>query len=228
MLVEKEVRLDRASRRLFRVQARAAAAAYEDRGSVGAIEAARNFDGRWFRLLTAHYAVTGKAFGRYTAEQIGDAQATRTFEQILGDFISREALRKSNLINQTTIEIIQDVILGGVADQLGPREIARNIRKTVADDQGIARSDMIARTETHNAATFSGQATAEASGLDFEREWVASIDGRERPEHAAADGQKVGMQQDFFVGGENVSRPGEGSASNAINCRCSIIYDPRR
>lgn len=227
MLVEQELRLNRSALRLFKAQGREAAAAYVDRGEVGAVEVARQYEGKWFRLLAAHYTVTGKAFGAYTSEQIGEKQA-KTFNESLADFISREALRKSNLINQTTIEIIQDVILGGVNDQIGPREIARNIRKTVADSQGVARSDMIARTETHNAATFAGQATAEASGLDFEREWVASIDGRERPEHAAADGQKVGMQQDFYVGGENISRPGEGSASNAINCRCSIIYDPIR
>lgn len=228
MLVEKEFRLKRSALRLFKSQAREAAAAYVDRGEVGAIETARHYDSKWYRLLAAHYTVTAKAFGTHTAEQIGQDRQARSFEDALGDFISRESLRKSNLINQTTIEVIQDTIALGIEEKLGPREIARSIRSRVADEQGIFRSDMIARTETHNAATFAGQATAEASGLDFEREWVTSVDGRERPEHALADGQKVGMQQNFEVGGESISRPGEGTPENAINCRCSIIYDPKR
>jgi SPP1 gp7 family putative phage head morphogenesis protein len=227
MLAEKEVRLRRIGARLIRQTARAAAKAYENGSQIDAEAAAKSFEGVWYRALVAHYTVTIKPFARYTREQIG-SDSQRSFEEIVADFIQTRALRKSSLVNKTTVEAIREVIRDGSFEGLGPREIARDIRTKVGGTTAKARSDVIARTETHDAATFAGQATAEASGLDMDREWVTSIDGRERPEHAAADGQMRAMKEDFFVGGEYVSRPGEGSASNAIGCRCSIIYHPKR
>lgn len=227
MLAEKEVRLRRIGARLIRQTARAAANAYEKGSQIDAEAAAKSFEGVWYRALVAHYTVTVKPFGKYTREQIG-TDSQRTFEEIIGDFIQTRALRKSSLINKTTVEMIRDVIRDGSRDGLGPRDIAREIRKSVGSETARARADVIARTETHDAATFAGQATAEASGLDFEREWVTSIDGRERQEHADADGQLKALKEDFYVGGEYVSRPGEGSASNAIGCRCSVIYHTKR
>lgn len=227
MLAEKEVRLRRLSARLIKQTVRAAAKAYENGSELDAIAAAQAYEGKWYRTLAAHYAATVKPFARYTREQIGtDSQAS--FEEIVSRFIETRALRKSSLVNRTTIEGIRDVIRDGTFEGLGPREIARDIRKRVGGETARARSDVIARTETHDAATFAGQATAEASGLDMDREWVTSIDGRERPAHKDADGQTKAMKEDFFVDGEFVSRPGEGSAANAIGCRCSIIYHPKR
>lgn len=57
------------------------------------------------------------------------------------------------------------------------------------------------------------------------KEWLTSIDGRERPEHAAANGQIVAQQDAFTVGGERLMYPGDpaGSPWNTINCRCTTL-----
>ena len=59
----------------------------------------------------------------------------------------------------------------------------------------------------------------------MEREWVSALDARTRPEHAEADGQVVGVDEPFIVGGEKLMFPGDrnGSGWNIYNCRCTMI-----
>lgn len=49
-------------------------------------------------------------------------------------------------------------------------------------------------------------------------------DGRTRESHAEADGQIVGINEQFEVGGELLDFPGDGSPENTYNCRCAIGY----
>jgi hypothetical protein len=87
-------------------------------------------------------------------------------------------------------------------------------------------------TETHARtaaldATRAGQrasweAAIEGGELDRSRltkRWVTTIDGRQRPEHEAANGIVVQFDDRFPVDG-GVMVPGE----NAYNCRCVAIY----
>ena len=94
------------------------------------------------------------------------------------------------------------------------------------------RAATVARTETHAAATFASvesvrQAERELPGLRMTKEWLATKDDRTRPEHLAADGQTVGLDEKFSVGGEAMDRPGDSSASaaNVVACRCAIIFE---
>jgi uncharacterized protein with gpF-like domain len=50
-------------------------------------------------------------------------------------------------------------------------------------------------------------------------------DGDTRDAHDEADGQEVGTDEDFAVGGEALRFPADpaGSAGNTINCRCSVL-----
>ena len=92
------------------------------------------------------------------------------------------------------------------------------------------RSEMIARTETHNAAMFSSKKTAEdinlETGLGLHKKWNPVQSLRTRDDHTAMLGSKpIPMENKFFVGGEYLDRPGLGSAHNAINCRCVLTYE---
>lgn len=86
------------------------------------------------------------------------------------------------------------------------------------------RTEMIARTEAMRAAN-SARSSLMAQGGVKQKEWVAAIDGRERPEHQQADGQIVAMSEPFLVGGEKLMFPGDpaGSPGNTINCRCTVV-----
>lgn len=56
------------------------------------------------------------------------------------------------------------------------------------------------------------------------RIWDATGDSRTRPDHVAAEGQEVGLDEPFIVGGESMMHPGDFGASpgNVINCRCAV------
>lgn len=91
------------------------------------------------------------------------------------------------------------------------------------------RGETIARTEALNALN---EANDEAmrqvvqEGLAEEgavrRVWDASGDSRTRADHAVADGQERGLNEPFLVGGFSMMRPGDGPASQVVNCRCVI------
>jgi hypothetical protein len=88
----------------------------------------------------------------------------------------------------------------------------------------------IVRTEATNAANY---ATEQAAlnlfpGADMTKTWKSGFDARVRDAHRAANGQVVPFNSKFSVGGESLQRPGDpnGSASNVINCRCSMIVLP--
>jgi uncharacterized protein with gpF-like domain len=89
----------------------------------------------------------------------------------------------------------------------------------------------IVRTEATNAANY---ATEQAAinlfpGSDLTKTWKSGFDARVRDAHRAANGQVVPFNSKFSVGGESLQRPGDpnGSASNVINCRCSMIVLPK-
>ena len=95
---------------------------------------------------------------------------------------------------------------------------------------GRSRAALIARTETHNAASYANHAyhsqVRNDLGLTMVKRWVSTGDTRTRPTHASANGQTVPMDEKFLVGGVEMEYAGDpaGGASNNVNCRCVIVY----
>lgn len=94
------------------------------------------------------------------------------------------------------------------------------------------RSEVIARTESHNAV---GEASEEAylqaiedGSIDpdgYERFWNTAKDERVRSSHRSMHGQRRGLREPFVSGrGVLLMRPGDPSApaEERINCRCSL------
>lgn len=91
------------------------------------------------------------------------------------------------------------------------------------------RATTIARTEAvgaFNGATLRAAIAQQVLlGVELEKAWVATIDGRTRKTHFAADGQRRPLDGKFKVGRANLDRPGDprGPAEEVVNCRCTII-----
>ena len=91
---------------------------------------------------------------------------------------------------------------------------------------------LTARTSVIDAANMGSISTARASGLQMEKEWMATPDRRTRPTHRAAGGlltgepQRVDLNGKFVVGGYECDRPGDPSlpAQERNLCRCTIGY----
>jgi hypothetical protein len=143
-------------------------------------------------------------------------------------YISLEAYRKRIVrIAETTRQTIIDQVARGFDAGLGQEGVARLIRQAVPEI-ARARSGVIARTETHGAAGYGAQGAAVETGLELRKEWVASFDERTRESHAAANGQTIGLQDYFDIGGHSAQYPGDPALppEECINCRCVSAFVP--
>jgi hypothetical protein len=123
---------------------------------------------------------------------------------------------------------ITNAVTSGILMGRSIREIAADLRRRITDME-IESAIRAARTAVTAAENGGRQATYEkaaAMGIDMEREWIATKDHRTRKWHGKADGQRVGMEEAFTVGGEKLMFPGDtshgASGWNIYNCRCSV------
>lgn len=130
---------------------------------------------------------------------------------------------KIQSIRKTLIGNVTAIIKVGMASGEGQDAIAARIL-SVAKSITKTQAATVARTEVHGASGYAAMRSAEVVGDNtlLEQEWLTTRDGREREAHSEADGQRVPLGGQFYVGGEHLSFPGDpsGSAENVINCRC--------
>jgi hypothetical protein len=120
-----------------------------------------------------------------------------------------------------------------IAEGLAAGEDIPTIAQRVSAAAGVTepRARVIARTESHgarntvNAASVRRTAAAFNAPSAFARRWQAAEDARTRPTHVDADGQTVGLNEPFTVGGASLDFPGDpaGPPGEVINCRCTTI-----
>lgn len=85
------------------------------------------------------------------------------------------------------------------------------------------RAARIARTESGIAGNSGIHEGMIQAGVT-EKRWISSRDAKVRDTHKVADGQQVGIDEPFDVGGTLLDYPGDpnGPAEEIINCRCSV------
>lgn len=128
-------------------------------------------------------------------------------------------------ISRETLRIVKRSIGLSIAEGDGVDKAARRLR---ADWTTLNRSraKRIARTEIIGASNRGAVEGAAATGLNLVKEWITTRDSSARDAHIDADGQQVGLHEEFDVNGEFLSQPGDpkGSPDNVINCRCSVGF----
>ena len=150
------------------------------------------------------------------------------FERLVNEYFNTRQLILSNISLRLAKKISQ-YLEEGRSENLSLAEITRNVSKKF-NFLSVSRSALIARTETHNAASYADfsyhKTLKDDLGMKMVKRWSATNDGRTRDAHIIANGQTVDMDEDFTVGGAPMSYPGDprGGAKNVINCRCVIVY----
>ena len=177
-----------------------------------------------YKILNSHYRVVIEKFGE---RQLRNYQKQNIFEEIYQDYVRQVGATRVVAIQNSTRNIIRRVINANIDE--GVEVIGKKIR-----DQGKPfnsfnryRSNTIARTETHNAASYANHKVVESLNIpDVQKRWTTTLDPRSRTTHVQANGQTVGMEEDFVVGGRQMAYPGDprGGAANVINCRCVLLY----
>jgi len=203
--------------------------------------AARNLNEDFFPLMLSHYKRTFQAIYKINEERYElMKKADEAF--VFGRSVDFEAVVAQYFTSR-------ELILSGISERMASR-ISKLIEQGRADDLTLpqisklvsdkflpisrSRAALIARTETHSAASFANHAyhlTVEKDlGTKMLKKWIATSDLRTRSAHSAANGQTVDMNEDFIVGGVPMGFAGDskGGAKNVVNCRCVIVYADER
>ncbi|MFA5252736.1 MAG: phage minor head protein, partial [Phycisphaerae bacterium] len=136
------------------------------------------------------------------------------------DWVSKYGAEKVKEINDTTKEKLQKTLTEGIADGEGIPKLRNRVIEVMGEAK-TSKAIKIARTETHNTVGSGTAETYAAAGVK-KKEWITSIDGRERLSHAALNGEVVEMDEPFSNG---LDYPGDpsGDAEEVVNCRCSLL-----
>ena len=188
------------------------------------------------RILKKQYMATFPMFGNRVLEGAQKATALEGTPQLTQSAIDWNEIHGAIAVGEitgTTLAQTQNIVRNAVAvgldEGLGEIEVAKNIQAEVRQQAALLsrhRARVIARTETHGAANAANNAAAEITGLPMKKQWVASGGERTRSDHRRADGQTVGLNESFNVGGASLMFAGDpsGPADQVINCRCVSVH----
>lgn len=179
-------------------------------------------------LLLRQYKIVTDVFGKRTLRAFAERKDNEnTFRAAVESWMINEVGEQIKRIDDTTKLLIREAIDKAEREGLGVEEIGRRIRDSIGGDMSRYRSNLIARTETHNAMTFANHAAAESTGGITLKEWVSAEDSRTRDSHRSLDGKKIPMNEPFRTSeGIIINRPGDPNApaKETINCRCVLMY----
>jgi hypothetical protein len=108
-------------------------------------------------------------------------------------------------------------------------ELAARVRG--AGKISARNAELVARSTVIEASNAGSIATARASGLDMQKEWINTHDARTRPTHqdealGGVGGQRVDLNAQFTVGGFSADAPGDPTLppQEKYRCRCTVGY----
>lgn len=237
LLALEENRAARAWAKLLRTFAAQFANGYATDGAAGVDRVAADYAQRvnaglettWRDAMVAFANQTQNTLGKFRTFKLSvKAKKNTLVDDAVRRWVATYTAEKVRSITKTAMESIRGVISEGVNAGWSNDRIAAAIESRM---RSMAPYDAlrIAKTETHAAAMAGADAGARATGLEMEKQWLSAGDDRTRQAHAAADGQTVELNERFTVGGERLEYPGDpaGSASNVIQCRCTLLYVPK-
>ena len=123
-------------------------------------------------------------------------------------------------------QMVTSHITQGILQGESIPHLSKRLLKTVNNDKIAAvRTARTAVTSAQNAGRQAVYNKAKSMGLNLQKEWLATLDGRTRHDHGMADGQRVPLDGEFTVGGYKMKYPGDMSAPGWLvyNCRCTTI-----
>jgi len=155
-----------------------------------------------------------------------------TFGLVFTDAIEHARTHTAKLagdVTRTTLTRVTNSIHQGALEGLSMPHIAERIDDRLLEQiiPGQSRATVIARTETIRASNYGSQAAARGTGLTLNKVWLATLDGRQRETHAAANGQTKALDTPYDVGGWSLAFPGDpnGPGEETIQCRCTEYYE---
>ena len=183
------------------------------------------------RLLESVTTGIANRFAGHTYDKLNGKKSRAEIDPwstYITSWISNNAAEKVTQITDTTRGQIRETLAEGVAAGEHIRELASRIDALYLTQIIPNRSQTIARTEVLAASNLGSQAGAQATGLPLKKSWLSTPDARTRQTHSMANGQEVGINEPYYVGGSALMFPGDSSlgadAGEIVNCRCTETY----
>jgi hypothetical protein len=129
-----------------------------------------------------------------------------------------------------TVDVAAPTIAAPAADPVPDIEVVVVNQRAAASSALTPGSEVVrdvARLSGYQAAGVQNAAVITAAKLsedELEKTWIATIDGKTRNTHFAADGQRAPLAGSFTVGGASLRFPGDpdGPPDEVANCRCRV------
>lgn len=115
--------------------------------------------------------------------------------------------------------VTQSIILGESIPRMANR-IAATI--TSMSRTSAVRAARTAVTGAENGGRLAGMEAARRKGIDVQKEWLATLDGRTRDSHQMMDG-RVAKLEDKFQNGCRYPGDPQGPPREVYNCRCTMV-----
>lgn len=155
--------------------------------------------------------------------------AADTWEARIAQYLLQVGGGKITDVTNTTRKRIMKVVADNYAAGNGA-DVTASAIESVLGTQTTGRALNIARTEVIAASNAGSDAAARAFGVPLNKDWLCTVDGRQRPDHEEAGSTQVGVPLDsaFQVGGYDMMFPGDSGmgapAEEVCNCRCATAY----
>lgn len=150
-------------------------------------------------------------------------------DPLVRDFIAAKPVVLGKELRESSTAMlgrqVRRVVAQGMDEGIDVVEMGARLKKAVSSSYALspARAQVIARTETAQAAGFARYASMTQDNEVGEHEWVAAGDGLEREDHAMEDGNIVRVGEPFPVTQMNFPGDLSGPAEQRINCRCGTL-----
>ena len=122
---------------------------------------------------------------------------------------------------------MQSVIMQGIIQGESIPHLAKRMCRDVgeSDYKRAIRAARTAMTGAQNAGRIDAMHRAQDIGINVQKCWIATHDGRTRHWHADLDGETVPVDQPFVNDYGEIMYPGDTAAdpANVWNCRCTLI-----
>lgn len=169
----------------------------------------------------------------YLTASLFDRQE-QTLQQYVQDITSTHAGIFSRVLEQQAIQFL-GLDPGQPIPPMSVEElnkIALSARSRLRNTVTPTHSQYFSTTETVGASNLGILAVARAqqqrTGQRITKGWLSQRDSRVREDHIIADGNRIGLDQLFSVGGSLLAFPGDWThgarLKQIINCRCVLIF----
>lgn len=147
--------------------------------------------------------------------------------------VERLAKENPKLLPKARVDIPKDLrwnkqklnsaVTQGILQGEDLNKVSRRLRSVTDMNKSSAiRNARTMMTSAENGGRFNSYLRAEDLGINVEKQWLATLDGRTRHSHAAQDGEHVPIKEEFTNGLMFPADP-DGDPREVYNCRCTMV-----